>query len=137
FFGVIIDGGNKAIVTFKMHDIKRHSKIENIVSYISDRQYKDNEIVHDAHFMGYQWSVANKDLSVRRNPIAGIPSKDEAAIALLQSEAKQIRILGSRPYKLANIIQILDRAETTLVDRLSISRKSGNDWDLTLVTYTR
>lgn len=134
---VITDGGNKAIVTFNMHDIKRHNKIDNVVTFIAESYYKDNEVIHDAHFMGYKWSVINKDLSQRRTPIAGIPNKDEAALALLKNEARQIRINGSRPYKLANVIQILDKAETTLVDQLTMNRSAGNEWDLILVTYTK
>ncbi|EPP20482.1 hypothetical protein L910_1976 [Vibrio fluvialis PG41] len=133
----IVDGGNKATISFDMHDIKRSERITDIVSYIRDHKYKDVEIIHDSHFMGYKWSVVKYDFSLRREPIAGIANPEEAKVALLKNEGKLINIVGNRPYKLAELNNVLERSRTTLIETLTMSRKDDSEWQVQLLTYTK
>ncbi len=130
-------GGNTATIYYKLPDLKRDENIGNIISFIKKHDYKNAEMAHDSHYLGYIWSVDNYDTSVRKEPIKGIKDKKKRLNSQLKTIASSIKISGVGMSQLETSQLVFNKAKTTIIKSIEISRSGAQQWTIKGIIYER
>ncbi|MGD1524390.1 hypothetical protein [Vibrio owensii] len=136
---IFAKGGQTAILTINIGDIRRDEVVQDIIGYIVKESdtYGEKSIMHDAHFAGLGWRVEAAEETDRPFEIAGIADRKKAKERQLQMKKDVVALSNEGIDTLTRSGLILERANTLLINRINISRESKQSWRLEGTIYDK
>lgn len=136
---IFAKGGQTAILTLNIGNIRRDGEIGDIINYITEGadRYGEKSIMHDAHFAGLGWRVEAAEETERPAEIAGIADKKKAKMRTLVMKKDALTISDEGTDTLMRSGLILSKAKTLLINRINISRENKQSWRLEGTIYDK